>query len=128
MGNIQINDEVINGEGKITKVTHIYPQGKKPVYRVTFSDRTSVLCADNHLWQVYQYGKGTRKNNVLSTTQLIEGLKQGKKYRIPVPIIDCWKNTLDFNPYLMGVLLGDGNLTNLDSVKVSLFEKDIQVT
>ena len=126
MGNIQINDEVINGEGKITKVTHIYPQGKKPVYRVTFSDRTSVLCADNHLWQVYQYGKGTRKNNVLNTIQLIEGLKQGKKYRIPVPIIDCWKNTLDFNPYLMGILLGDGNLTNLDSVKVSLFEKDIQ--
>jgi hypothetical protein len=135
MGDVKLNDVVINGKGKETYVTHIYPQGKQPVYRVTFSDRTSVLCAEDHLWEVGERKQRNYQSQIvydtLTTKQLIDkGLRKNDRwrFRIPTPIIDCWNTVeyLDIDPYLLGILLGDGNLTCDDSVKVALFEEDIK--
>ena len=48
MGDIQKGDIIIDGLGKETVVEDIFPQGKKPIYKITFSDRTSVKCSDEH--------------------------------------------------------------------------------
>src|SRR5690606_22833714 len=52
MGDIQEGDEVINPEGGTAFVVGVYPQGRKDIYRVTFSDGSQTECCDEHLWQV----------------------------------------------------------------------------
>ena len=128
MRDIKIGDIVVDGMGKETKVTHIYPQGKKPTYKVTFSDRTSVLCAKDHLWKVGQYKKS--KNIVYETKSLEDimtvGLRKSDRwrFRLPLATIDVWDNETTIDPYLMGVLLGDGCLQK-DSISICNPEIDI---
>lgn len=135
MGDIEVGDNVVDGEGNATIVTDIFPQGVKPVYKVEFSDRTYVLCSDEHLWKVGEYDKhkkqvvwsvktinqmlqyGIRKKHSTNTTRL--------RYRLPLPVIDCWKDkTLLIDPYVLGVLIGDGCLT-VNSARFANMEQDI---
>ena len=126
MKDVQVGTKVINGKGKETTVTHIYPQGKLPVYKITFSDRTSIECADNHLWEVTQYGKGKAKEGlVLNTLQLKNNIEKGYKYRIPLAVIDCWDTEVELDPYLLGCLIGDGCLQH-DQISICVPEEDIK--
>lgn len=133
MRDIQLGDSLIDGLGKECKVIGIYPQGIQPVYKVTFSDRTSTLCSLDHIWRVgwYSNKQMTVKWDDLTLKEIMKrGLKKknntsGWKFRIPVPKIDCWNSSVSIDPYLLGVLLGDGDLGSNDSIKVSLYEEDI---
>ena len=135
MKDIHIGDRLIDGLGKECKVIGVYPQGKKPVYKVTFSDRTNTLCSLDHIWRVgwYSNHNKTVKWDDLTLEQILEkGLKKcnnkkGYKYRIPTPIIDCWDNEIELDPYLLGVLLCDGDLGSAKSIKVSIYEDDIKL-
>lgn len=123
MGDIKVGDKVIDGLGNETIVTDIFPQGIKPVYKVEFSDKTSVLCSDEHLWKVGEYNKHKKQViwYVKSIKELLEiGIRVKHstnetrvRYRIPTPILDCWEdNNLKIDPYVLGVLIGDGCITN----------------
>lgn len=126
MRDVKVGTKVINGKGKETIVTDIFPQGKRPTYKMIFSDNSEVLCSDNHLWQVKEYGKGKTMEKVLDTLQIIEGKEKGLKYRIPLPVIDCWEDkNIDLDPYLLGFLLGDGYLKCSSSISVSIYEDDL---
>lgn len=50
MGDLNVGDEVIARDGNPCKVTAVYPQGVKPVYRITFNDGSSTRCGLDHLW------------------------------------------------------------------------------
>jgi hypothetical protein len=50
MGDIQLGDEVITGDGSVTKVTGVFPQGKKPIFKVQMSDGATTHCCDEHMW------------------------------------------------------------------------------
>lgn len=133
MKDIQLGDSLIDGLGKVCKVIGIYPQGIQPVYKVTFSDRTSTLCSLDHIWRVgwYSNKQATVKWDDLTLKEIMKrGLKKknntsGWKFRIPIPKINCWNNSVPIDPYLLGVLLGDGDLGSSSNIKVSLYEKDI---
>ena len=133
MKDIQLGDSLIDGLGKECKVIGIYPQGIQPVYKVTFSDRTSTLCSLDHIWRVgwYSNKQATVKWDDLTLKEIMKrGLKKknntsGWKFRIPIPKINCWNNSVPIDPYLLGVLLGDGDLGSSSNIKVSLYEKDI---
>ena len=64
-------------DGKPTRVLGVYPQGTQPVYRVTFSDGSSVEAGAEHLWAI-ERNVGTtsggrimrRVREVLTTEQL----------------------------------------------------------
>ena len=115
-----------------TIVTGIYPQGIKPIYKITFSDRTSTLCSDEHIWKVGSYSnyKGQLVWKNMTVKELLQtGLRKannkGWKYRIPVPQINCWEDNISIDPYLLGYLIGDGDLGSSKSIKVSIYENDI---
>ena len=134
MKDIQLGDKVIDGLGNETEVIGIYPQGKKSVYKITFSDRTSTFCSDEHLWKVgwYSNKQASVKWSNLTVKELLDrGLKKrnntkGWKFRIPIPVINCWNNEVPLDPYLLGVLLGDGNLSSSNGIKLSLYEDDLK--
>lgn len=124
MGDVKIGDQVIGSNGKPTEVIGVYPQGKKDIYRVWFSDGTNTETCDEHLWAVNSSTRIWRNkkenknypNKILSLRQIIdEGLtlKNGNhKHYIPiVEPIQFQKRNLLIDPYLMGTLLGDGGLT-----------------
>lgn len=52
MGDVKIGDRVFDENGHPTKVIGVYPQGKQESYRVHFADGSSVVCNDEHLWDV----------------------------------------------------------------------------
>lgn len=130
MKDIQVGDEVIDGRGKVTTVLGVFPQGSRDCYRILFTDRTYIDVADNHLNSVWYVKNKCRHNQIITTEQLIRQLatpdfKRGRKMHIDLPVIDCWEdNNVDINPYLLGVLLGDGGLSS-GTLRISNSEDDI---
>src|SRR5690606_20429135 len=81
MGEISPGDYVIGGDGKPTKVLGVFPQGKKPVYRVTFSDGTSTECCDEHLWytQTQLERDYQRPGQVRSLAEIRKTIRYGRQ-------------------------------------------------
>lgn len=52
MGDIKIGDEVLGLDGLPHKVIGVFPQGKRRMFDVTFSNGTVVRCDGEHLWNV----------------------------------------------------------------------------
>jgi phosphate starvation-inducible protein PhoH len=114
MGQVKIGDEIANPDGSFSKVLAVYPQGKKQVFRVYFSNETYVDCCEEHLWSINQ----DRKKNkiIVNTKYLVENCKRHDGKRILS--IECTK-PVNFNrkeymidPYFMGILISEGGLTN----------------
>lgn len=114
MGEIEVGDEIITPKGGVSKVTGTYPQGKKEVYRITFSDGRQVESCDEHLWKVKYRHWGEDK--VLSLRDIIDThSKKIFEKRLYIPLIESSNNIdidLPMNPYLLGALIGDGGFTN----------------
>lgn len=118
MGDLRVGDFVVGSDGRPTKVIGVYPQGIKPVYRVTFTDKSSTECCDEHLWAIRtpsQKSIGGRYK-VWSLKQImLSGLSQKNgnlKHYIPMTHPVQFDNqTLPIHPYVLGVLLGDGCLS-----------------
>lgn len=55
MGDIKVGDEVFTHNSNKGKVSGVFPQGVRPIYRITLSDRTYIDVSDEHLncvWSV----------------------------------------------------------------------------
>jgi phosphate starvation-inducible PhoH-like protein len=81
MGDIHVGDDVIMPDGSATQVTDVFPQGKKPIYRVCLADGGSTLCTADHLWHVREEGEEEWKT--ITTAAILEGVKVGKRYELP---------------------------------------------
>ena len=73
-GSVRIGDLVVGANGNPTKVTGVFPQGRQQVYRVTFTDGTSIEAGGPHLWAVDRLGmrKGQRswRREIVTTDTL----------------------------------------------------------
>lgn len=127
MGDIKIGDVVSTPDGKSASVTGIFPQGKKDIYKVTFTDGRSTECCKEHLWEVFYPDNWGRKSKVLSLEQIIElQSKLRKKLQIRLPEHQIMEDIkLPIEPYLLGCLLGDGSLTVKGRIGFSTSDKCI---
>lgn len=128
MGDIKVGDYVLTPKGKRTKVLGVFPQGMKKVYRMKFSNGDSVECCGEHLWKVnatYDQWKG----RVLNTNDIRKKVKcpnGANRYNIETPKnINFQKRKVDIDPYLMGLLLGDGSFRSSGAVRISSSDKEI---
>ena len=127
-GDLKVGDYVIGSNGKSQKVLGVYPQGERDIYRIDFTDNTKSFCDVEHLWNVNTYkmrSKKLWKNNVshynpdlsfktLKTSELMSDIKvkNGYNYRMPnLTPVDFNEVNVDIDPYIMGLLLGDGCIT-----------------
>lgn len=108
MGDIKVNDMVIGSSGEPIKVTGVYPQGKKKIWKINFSDKTFVKCSEDHLWSTMslnekRHGKGF---SVKSTKEIIETItnKHQKVHRMPMlsGAVQFESREVTIDPYLMG--------------------------
>jgi hypothetical protein len=124
MGDINVGDTVIDESGKGVRVMGVFPQGKKDVFRVRFSDDSSTECCDEHLWQVNTACRKNRGNKpfVFPLREIVRlGLtrRNGKNgirnnWYIPIASPTEFSRSGDLDivpPYIMGILLGDGGLS-----------------
>lgn len=105
MGDIQIGDKVFTHNGNQGRVSGIYPQGVRPVYRITLSDRTYIDVSDEHLNCVYLYNtrKKVREDYVLTTLDLIEKFKTSEyDLRVEIPSVEFEHKDVSMSPYKFG--------------------------
>jgi hypothetical protein len=132
MGDVKINNEVLTPTGNVTKVTGVFPQGEKDIYKITFKDGRSTEACGEHLWKVCGIPKG--KKRLKSEWQILDTLAikdklDNTKYKIKTPLVSKDINigtNVNFliDPYLMGVLLGDGSFNDY-SIKVTTKDKEL---
>ena len=107
MKDVHVGDILIDGLGEECKVLGVYPQGVKPIYKITFSDNTTTLCSIDHLWKVNYLMKTLndyeKASGVFTTHELKERLNE--KFYIPVPCINCFNKEVPINATLMGWLI-----------------------
>lgn len=126
---IKVGDLVYNRLGNPVKVLGVYPQGKKDVYRVNFTDGRYLDCCKDHLFSYYTQDQKTKyahdryntppKFNVSTVEELLNrgignicGNRLSLKYWIPNnQPIEREEQDYYLNPYVLGVLIGDGCLT-----------------
>jgi len=129
MRNLNIDDYVINSNGVPTKINGIFPQGKIDTYEVTFNDGSKTRCCDDHLWTVSL--KNSKKWKVKKLSEIKNNLYDYKRERlnwfIPMtnPIeFDRGYTKLPIDPYLLGVIIGDG-CTRSGSITISSNDTEI---
>lgn len=126
---LKVEDLVYNRLGSPVRVLGIYPQGKKDVYRVYFNDGRYLDCCKDHLFSYYTQDQKTKyahdkyntppKFNVSTVEELLNrgignvcGNRLSLKYWIPNnQPIEREEQDYYLNPYVLGVLIGDGCLT-----------------
>lgn len=131
MGKLKVGDLVYNRFGKAERVTHIFEKGKLNVYKVTTSDGREILVNKDHLFTVYN-SKGELNETLSLESMLTTGLwkdnpyKPGSKiYRYALPIneaIEYPTAKINYDPYTVGALLGDGCLTG-EHIQISADDK-----
>jgi hypothetical protein len=83
MGDLQVGDEVLAADGSTTVVEAVFPQGVKPIYRITLSDGSTTRSTLDHLWQAREEGEDQFK--VLPLSAVREAMSLGKRFEI-VPL------------------------------------------
>lgn len=121
MGEIKVGDLVIGKSGAPTKVIGIREFKKMPIYRLNFHDGTWAESTENHLWEVNKvHGKRETKTLRLAEfgdiTYKSPGGQTQFRYRIdPCKPIEFSNRAevLPLHPYILGVLLGDGSVSQV---------------
>lgn len=139
MGDLKVGDSVIGSRGQATKIKGVYPLGVRDIYEVKFSDGSVVECTGDHLWTVQKSG-GSRPFKTITTLELqqettddhlvatprigkngprvVRGQRR-QSFRLVHPhsspiCFNRWES-LPVNPYVVGVMLGDGCDSRLTS-------------
>lgn len=151
MGDLSIGDEVLTADGTVTNVVGIYPQGRKRAYCVTLRDGSSVKASADHLWEVVRRktwlryegvdsqtgkkiyvpagpnGETTRfVHEVVNTMQLKKMIENNGHNAVALPIIKPAahiKRQFPLDPYTLGVILGDGYITDSGAVQFGITSK-----
>jgi hypothetical protein len=122
MGDIRPGDTVFAVDGKAAMVSAVYPQGQRPIYRVSFSDGALTETDAEHLWEVFILGRS--KSYYLTTAEILVLPKLNRICIETAKPVDYPTQPVPLDPYLIGALIGDGGL-KYDSVKFSTADPEM---
>lgn len=117
MGDIEEGDEITTPNGGVARVVGVYPQGERPIVRITMADGASTLCTWDHLWfsasrDDRKFSRGYRARttgHVASTLLHKEKTRERPNYVIPlIGRVNLGGGRLLVPPYMLGAILGDG--------------------
>jgi len=138
MGELRVGDEVVSGyDGATTRVTRIHERGVMEVFEVTFKDGRRAKCTGDHLWPVHHWDSTNYSVKSVEELQTYTyGGRGGKqlglirscglpRWRVPfAPIAQFKEQRLPIDPYLLGLLLGDGTFDKYGVSLVTAEETD----
>lgn len=126
MGSLKLGDVVSNPDGGDQLVLGVQELGKRDIYLVKFSDGSEVECTKDHIWDVSLHGRAWKSmtlEEIMNTS-----LRSGKHLSYEIPITEPvfyaqGGDSLPVDPYLLGLLIGDGSLTK----QVRLWSADEEI-
>ena len=109
------NDMVMGETGAFHNVVGVFPQGDDlDLYEFTFADGRTIVTDESHLWEVKtQYVPSV----TLSSKEILDirDASPNKAKRMYIPLLNNLESPdnieLPIDPYFLGVLLGDGHLS-----------------
>jgi replicative DNA helicase len=127
MGELEVGDALASVDGQPSIVTGIFPQGVKQVYRITFSDGRSAECCAEHLWRIHsRHWDAARVLETRELMRLLQTKRHQKRLWIERASGDFGhRDPLPIDPWVLGALLGDGNLSGTGSVRFSTASPEI---
>lgn len=126
MAEIKLGDLVCNPDGNYSEVSGIFPQGLKDNFKITFSDGSISESCDEHLWNV-KFSDLHKDYRNYTLAQIQEKMQKGYSPRLyPITKIDSPQLELPIDPYILGVLLGDGAITTTHNI-VSISSSDLEI-
>lgn len=128
IGKLVEGDIVIDGLGNHTRVTGVYPQGKKEVFEIQFTDGSRVVSGREHLWVCRSSTSKTwtvrSLNEIMSMAGGMEPKhSQGLHIPLTAPVSYTAREHY-ISPYVLGVLIGDGCFRG-DSCGLATSDSDI---
>lgn len=129
MEDAYVGMKICGTNGTIQEITGIFPKGEKEIYEVEFANKGVVECCSDHLWTVINTGTLYNKKETKTTQQLLSDYssimtcgKLRSRYYTPNTEVEFYTNTeeMPLDPYLVGVLLGDGSLSGTGSIEISI--------
>lgn len=114
MRELQVGDTVTAWDGKPCQILGVFPQGEVEVFEVTFADGRKTKVTGDHLWKFFYVNTTPHKRWRIDNTKEMMRLLQMPNPRVYVPL--CESEEVDpidlpIDPYLMGVLMGDGSMS-----------------
>ena len=115
---LAVGSFVIGSDGRSNEVVGVYPQGQRKAYSVKFDDGAEVICSDDHYWTVDAYSDGRRKSRKTLRVKDFDSLQLesgNHQFRYSVPNVEpvefIQEKELPIDPYIMGVLISEGCLS-----------------
>ncbi|WP_306318759.1 MULTISPECIES: helicase-related protein [unclassified Streptomyces] len=131
MGDLRVGDHIVVPNGEIAAIDGVFPQGERDVWRLVLSDGSSVECDDEHLWIVgtscgWHRGQAPK---VMTTREIRLDLFKANgssKWYLPAatPVDIGGDAPLPLDPYLFGLLLGDGSFRY--NLRLSTIDEEIR--
>jgi superfamily II DNA or RNA helicase len=131
IGQLEVGDSIVGVDGNDYEIEEIYYRGSLDVYRIVTNDGFEVEASGDHLWTLVEescnnkrYGHNTKE--YIATTVEVKNLFETRKRRpsrlTQLPKIACinafLKQELYIDPYILGIILGDGCISQT-SIKIS---------
>jgi hypothetical protein len=113
---IKVGDKVWGEDGNLYEVDGVYDRGMKSVYGITMNDGGYAESCDEHLWKIYTKCDRGHKNNgrVLPLSEFKDKIKtidgNANAFIDVSKPINFTKKEHVIDPYLLGVILGDGSV------------------
>ena len=124
MGDIKVGDAICGTNGSIQTVVGVFPKGEKEIYKMVFANKRVVECCEDHLWN-YVTSRGKMKTRTVK--EMVKDYKKPNndgsytfKYYIPNTVVEFAEQELPLDPYLVGVLIGDGSLCDSGTIEICI--------
>jgi hypothetical protein len=120
---VKEGDDVIGQDGKVYKVDGVFDRGVKDVYQVVTSDGGVTECCDEHLWEIQTRLDRNKKRGgrVVPLSDFKDNLSVRGASNVYIPVaqgINFEAKSHVIDPYILGVILGDGNITT-NAIKIT---------
>ena len=148
-GGVKLNEiepglQICDAFGSTQKVRRTKDWHDWPIWRVSFSDGTSVDTTPEHDWTCWRSHVGRKSAGisndsyrrvwgmdaaqVMETQEILMNMEKGRRYRVPLcePAIGNY-NKYKIDPYLLGVLLGDGYMPKRKVCQIGIHPSDQQI-
>lgn len=107
---VSYNDSLVSIDGSYTKIMGIFHSFSKNMYKIVFDDGAETKCDGDHLWSIKTGNHGKRDGWIVRSTEDIKKMKDS----VYIPTLlgyapgKTWEGP---DPYILGLILGDGTLT-----------------
>lgn len=126
MGEINVGDKICGTKGSTQEVIGVFPKGEKEIYEVHFHGGRVVECCEDHLWNVttnYGVEKTLTLKQIIDSGKVKNLTKNGSNiygFYTPKTYVEFEEKKVPLDPYLLGLLIGNGSLSGTEPIELSI--------